>query len=134
MICEFSLLILAADYIHDDCDNSYFIYYCLISQRRLITIGQCVEVDDIHGIEGATGQDTGSPTYISKCAKARTQCALQARSSDPCNVATVNAVGVYTAQIATSAASAAVTDGEYIHSKVERVGYGNQSFSRWAFD
>jgi Membrane proteins related to metalloendopeptidases len=124
------------NYVRVDGDDGYFYYYCHMSQR-LINVGQRVEVGDVLGIEGATGQVTGSHLHL-EMRKGTTQCALPAQTTDPCNVAThigiANAVGMYTAQIATSAASESVTDEEYIRRIVEKVGYDNPGFARWAFD
>lgn len=85
------------NYVRIDGDDGYKYYYCHMS-KRLVTVGQRVKVGDILGVEGATGQATGSHLHLEKRKGAR-KCLLPAADSDDCNVATQlgipNVVGSY---------------------------------------
>ncbi len=119
------------NYVRIDGDDGLYYYYCHMSQR-LVNAGQRVSAGDVLGIEGATGQVTGSHLHIEMRKGAR-KCAIPALDNDPCNVAAKigipNAAGTYTAQ----SASQSATDDEYIRRIVDKVNYSDKSYARWAF-
>jgi len=123
------------NYVRVDGDDGYLYYYCHMSQR-IATVGQRVKIGDVLGVEGTTGQVTGSHLHLEK-RKGLAKCTLPAAVGDPLNVAThigiTNAVGVYVAQNASYAVTA-LSDEEYIKRIVDKVGYDNPGFARWAFD
>lgn len=118
------------NYIRIDGDDGYKYYYCHLSQR-LVKAGQRVKLGDVIGIEGATGKVTGSHLHLEK-RKGTQKCAVPVRVDDPCNIAAhlgiPNAVGTYTAT------PKQFSDDEYIRFIVDKVGYDNPGYARWAFE
>lgn len=68
--------------------------------KRLVSVGDTVKVGDIIGIEGTTGNTTGSHLHI-EMRKGTVKCKLPAIINDPCNIATTigiqNTIGTYIA-------------------------------------
>lgn len=62
--------------------------------KRLVKVEDAVKVGDVIGIEGATGQVTGSHLHI-EMRKGNEKCRIPAIINDPCNVAT--AIGIQNA-------------------------------------
>ena len=88
------------NYVRVDMYDGRSMYYCHMSTTKC-TVGQKVIVGTILGIEGATGQATGSHLHL-ELRKGRQKCALPAADSDPCNAAAFigisNAAGLYKAE------------------------------------
>lgn len=85
------------NYVAIQDEDGYTIYYCHMS-KRLVQAGAKVKAGDVIGIEGATGQATGSHLHL-EMRRGTRKCALPAVNTDICNVATLlgikNMVGTY---------------------------------------
>ena len=75
------------NYVKVTSESGLSIFYCHM-ERRTVTAGQIVRVGDYLGVEGSTGQSTGSHLHI-EARRGRQKSILPADPADECNIATI---------------------------------------------